>query len=108
MMQQQQGVPGTPQIWNVRGNNSPAGKNQLQPAAPAKVDPECENKKKVYCDRICSAFAAPNGAGPNAAPASGAAPAAAGAAPAPSEAAAATSAAAGSDAPATSGAPATQ
>jgi len=104
--QQQQGVPGTPQIWNVQGNNNPAGRNQLQPAAPPEVDPECGNKKKMYCERICSAFAAPNGAGPNAAPASGApALAAGGAAPAPSEAAAATSAAAGSDAPATSGAP---
>lgn len=63
--QPQQPVPGTPQIWNVAGNNNPAGRNQLQPAQPVKVDPECEKKKTIYCDRICGAFSAPNGAGPN-------------------------------------------
>jgi len=94
---QQQPVPGAPQIWNVNGDNNPAGKNQLQPAAPPKVDPECEKKKTIYCDRICSAFSAPNGAGPNAAPAAGAAPASS-AAPA--------AAAASSEAPASSAAPA--
>jgi len=88
---QQQPVPGAPQ------DNNPAGKNQLQPAAPPKVDPECEKKKTIYCDRICSAFSAPNGAGPNAAPAAGAAPASS-AAPA--------AAAASSEAPASSAAPA--
>merc|ERR1719285_1471232 len=40
---QQQPVPGAPQ------DNNPAGKNQLQPAAPPKVDPECEKKKTIYC-----------------------------------------------------------
>lgn len=62
----QQPVPGTPQIWNTEGgNNAPAGKSQLQAAAAPPIDPECEKKKNVYCDRICDAFSGGASSDPN-------------------------------------------